>query len=149
MGTDITSVAEVRGSDGTWTAAGDIFPLDPEDHEIWGRTHDHAPFYWRSYGMFGFLAGVRVPVAKPLARDRGFPDGVTKLAWDEIAGTCYEASWVSLRELLEADYEQTIAYPDEEIPVREVLGDLYFEHLKILESLGGPDDVRVVFGFDS
>ena len=36
----------------------------------------------------------------------------------------------------------------EHVTLREFLGPQFFEHLKIMRSLGKPEDVRVVLAFD-
>jgi len=158
MGCDIHAYVEVKRNGG-WNEAGEAFDC-------------------RNYGLFGFLAGVRnysqVPV---LAAPRGLPTDVGDLVrlkseeWDVDGHT---HSWVSLRELIDFDYDQQFedrrvtrtwttlqgarcsdggctADPGggEMTSYREFLGDWYMKELDRLCTLGDPDDVRVVFWFDN
>ncbi|PHM72232.1 hypothetical protein [Xenorhabdus sp. KJ12.1] len=63
---------------------------------------------------------------------------------------CY--SWLSVAELLSFDYDQEFIDKCENPPkaktYRRFLGNLYFEHLSILKSLGDPSKVRILFCFD-
>ena len=71
-----------------------------------------TPFDWRSYSLFGFLAGVRNYSAVPvIAEPRGFPDDVSADVrekyeqWDMDAHT---PSWLSMAELLAWDYDAEV-----------------------------------------
>ncbi|AUM33920.1 hypothetical protein G5W58_003874 [Salmonella enterica subsp. enterica] len=63
----------------------------------------------------------------------------------------YGYSWLSIAELAEFNYEQVFinhrCIPPALITYRELLGDLYFVHLAILEKLNTRQDVRVLFSF--
>jgi hypothetical protein len=161
MGTDIHAFAEVR-RDGLWSKVENAFPR-PEinqypGHEMWDRL-----FYWRHYGLFGFLADVRnyakVPTIGP---PRGFPDDASaelNAMWQEEGAwtETHSASWLTLAELQAFDYDEV--FIDEDVAsereedalrtVREFLPDIYFRDLEILSGLGKPEDVRVVFWFDN
>lgn len=122
------------------------------------------PFDWRSYGMFGFLADVRnyshVP---PISQQRGYPDDYDAGEWNET----HSASWLSVAELVEFDYEQTFEdrrTTREESPglwngaadtgegngarvsYRYFLGSNFFDDLEKLQRLGAD---RIVFDFDN
>jgi hypothetical protein len=170
MGCDITSYAETRGPDGTWSAVGDVFPLDEYDREVEGKDHGPHPFDWRSYSLFAWLAGVRnYSAITPLAEPRGLPGDlspeVRKEADDDIEFGSFGWSWFTLAELLAVDYGAEVndrrvtrngdggctdeSGEGERMPLREFLGADYFARLGDLTRLGNPEDVRVVFWFDN
>lgn len=150
MGCDITLFVEVR--------RGDEWALSDLELDV-----------GRSYGLFGFLADVRnyseVPV---IAEPRGIPEDVSRQVREEHDDWGSSASWLTLGELLNFDYEQVFwdrritrevspgsfdgAARAEEgegrhLSVREFLGPWYFAVLERLRSLGAPDEVRIVFWF--
>lgn len=88
---------------------------------------------------------------------------------DERLGD-HSFSWLSLKELLDFNYDQTFedrrvtvqtgprswngageAEPGggEQTTFREFLGEAFFSQLEILKTYGEPENVRVVFGFDN
>ena len=126
-----------------------------------------APFDWRSYGMFGFLADVRnysdVP---PISEQRGMPDDASAEAKDG-SDWCHSHSWLSVAELAAFDYDQPVEdrrvsrqiAPNmwsggctaehgggEMTTYREFLGEAFFDDLAKLVACGAD---RIVFGFDS
>lgn len=151
MGCDIHSRAE-RRENGKWVVIDGL-----------------APFDWRSYGMFGFLAGVRnYSAIPPLSEPRGLPDDTPQSGddYDDYLGD-HSFSWLSLDELLAFDYDQPVedrrvtrtmpngvinggctAEPGggEMTTYREFLGEAFFDDLAKLKAAGAE---RVVFGFDS
>lgn len=151
MGCDIHVVAEFR-IDGKWKVVDKpIFAGDAYDIKM-GEPLIVEPFGWRSYAMFAFFAGVRNDgTVIPLAEPRGLPDDAcddTRYDLADDYGDLHSTSWLSLRELIDADFGRhfpTEFWKHEGIP----LGDLYFEHLETLKTLGKPDDVRIVFAFDN
>lgn len=148
MGCDIHATAEVRTGDG-W------------------RASDWLVFDGRNYGIFGFLADVRNYSHSPvIAEPRGMPDDVTP----EVRGggewtDAHSHSWLTLAELLAYDYEQVFwdrritrdgngaalaeEGEGEHLPLREFLGAWFFSELDRLAALGPPEDVRIVFWFNS
>lgn len=145
MGCDITAIVEARTPNG-W------------------RVVDDNWMDQRSYGVFGFLADVRnyshVP---PISEPRGLPDD-SEANNDWYGGLDgYSASWLSLKELLEYDYDQVFwdrrvtkgtsgaALAEEgegrHLPIREFLGGFFFKEVERLKEYGEPEDVRVVFWF--
>ncbi len=130
-----------------------------------------APFDWRAYGMYGFLADVRnysdVP---PLAEQRGFPNDASSVAADDYDAwfsEAHSASWLSVAELAAFDYDNPVedrritvqlaenmwsgggtADPgDGEITTwREFLGGQFMADLAKLQECGAD---RVVFWFDN
>lgn len=130
-----------------------------------------APFNWRSYGLFGFLAGVRnysdVP---PLSQPRGLPDDVStsvREESDDWGCDGHSHSWLSVEELASFNYDAAVedrrvtrkvaaniwdggctAEPGcgEMTTFREFLGGAYFNDLGMLVSSGAD---RIVFWFDN
>lgn len=121
----------------------------------------------RSYGLFGFLAGVRnYSGINPISAPRGIPDDFHdenhEFRADEDLGCYHDRSWLSLQELLDYDYAQTIedrrvtrngngghtAEPGggKNMPLREFLGDWYFAELERMREAGVD---RIVFCFDN
>lgn len=125
-----------------------------------------APFDWRSYGMFGFLANVRnYSAIPPLSEPRGLPDDAPREDDEDLGDHSY--SWLSIDELLAFNYDQSVedrrvtrqitpnfsdggctADPGggEMTTYREFLGPAFFEDLDKLKAAGAE---RIVFGFDS
>lgn len=178
MGCDIHSFLEVR-KDGKWEVAGEVFPLSGFDLE-WslsrGRgTHTSHPFNWRSYGMFGFLANVRNYSHVPCIQEPTFkiPEDVSpeiEGMREEYAGDYHSHSHLTLRQLIEYDYDQKFwdrrvtkqtgpnswtgaglaeEREGETIVLRDFLGKHFFEQIEIMKTLGDPDEVRVIFWFDN
>lgn len=159
MGCDIHIYAERKTANGYEVVKGVRFSEAP------------APFDWRDYGMFGFLADVRnysdVP---PLAWQRGFPeDASVEVAadYDAWAGDAHSPSWLSVAELAAFDYGGMVE--DRRIRVqlsenmwsgagtaeagggkmmtwREFLGDSFIADIETLKACGAD---RVVFWFDN
>lgn len=192
MGCDIHSFAEVK-KDGQWVK------VEKSIFEDYGDKKTNNPFSWRNYEVFGFLADVRnyshcIPLSKPkgLPNDSMFLNTLLpepqiysyfsneeKIAYSrkeavEYCTDFHSCSWLSLKELLDFDYDQTfwdrrvtktIALPTgskiingaalaEEgegkiTTYREHLGEWFFKDLQVLETLGNPEDVRIVFWFDN
>lgn len=183
MGCDIHSFAEVR-INGKWEKVGDHFSLGDLDREYYKKDKSDSPFDWRSYSMFAFLAGVRnydhcVPISEPkgLPSDSEYLNEKIEDSWgrgetrfqDIMDSDYHSMSWLSLRELLDFDYDKVFwnrrvtkktdygwngaALAEEgegkHVSYRDNLGEWFFVHLNDLKELGNPDDVRVVFWFDN
>lgn len=127
MGCDIHSRAE-RKVDGKWQIIDGL-----------------APFDWRSYGMYSFLANVRnytdVP---PLSDPRGIPDDAPMVEDDHLDLGDHSYSWLSVDELTSFNYDAQVK--DRSYTWREFLGKAFFDDLKKLKDAGAE---RIVFGFDS
>lgn len=159
MGCDIHIWAERKTSDGYEVIKGAKF------------CEGVAPFGWRAYGMYGFLAGVRnYSAIAPISKPRGFPEnasGEVRSDFDDRAGHGHTASWLSVAELDAVDYEQTVedrrtskqiahnrwngahtAAPGEgkETTLREFLGEAFIDDLRTLKECNAD---RVVFWFDN
>jgi hypothetical protein len=159
VGTDILSWAEVLDVEsGQWIVVRNMFPADEWEREHCQAEFVSSPFRGRFYELFGLLAGVRGHQYDP----RGLPEDF------DLAGACdvlnelepveelwfhpddvleklsrehHSHSYLFLQELL--DFKETRSPWD-----REFLGNEFFESLEILNHLGNPLRVRVVFCFD-
>lgn len=147
MGCDIHTHAE-RRVDGKWQAVPEVTPFD-----------------WRSYGMYGFLAGVRNYSAVPqIAQRRDVPadlSGPVREDYERWDCDAHSASWLSLDELLAFNYDQPVE--DRRVTIngnggctaergggemttyREFLGKQFFDDLEKMKAVGAE---RVVFWFD-
>ena len=133
MGCDIHMVVQFR-KDGVWLDAPVVIAAP------WGDP------WWelRDYVTFGVLAGVRDKQVPRIADPRGFPEDfdntVDPLALDAVHHGKWMGdhsfSWVTLAELKAVKgYARKMSLIPEWVPE--------------LERLGAPEDVRIVFGFDS
>ena len=153
MGCDIHSFSERKAQNGAWESLG------------------FAPFEWRSYGVFAFLAGVRnYSAVTPIAEKRGLPSDISSHVFEENEtwdGDGHSHSWLSVAELSGFDYEaitedrrhtvQTgpnswngaataAAGQGEKMTYREFLGEGFFADLAKLLDIGAE---RIVFWFDN
>jgi hypothetical protein len=165
MGCDIHSHVEVR-RDGRW--------VYESGEEYTDKDVIEGPFGWRDYGLYGFLADVRNHSHSPvIAEPRGVPGDLSPEArheYNEWLDDLHHASWLTVAELLAYDYDQVFwdrrvtkqlasgvldgaALADQgegrHISLRQFLGNSFFADLVALQSLGKPEDVRVVFWFDN
>lgn len=154
MGCDIHAFAEKRNAAGVFKILKSVEPFDV-----------------RSYGLFGFLAGVRnYSAITPIALPRGIPADASAWITEEHetwSADAHSASWLSVAELLAFDYDaqcedrrcsrrmpggwldggQTCEPGEGKTQTyREFLGVRFFEDLKALEEEGAE---RVVFWFDN
>lgn len=167
MGCDIHSFAE-RKRNGKWEKVGEHFSLGEWEKEYYKKEKNDSPFDWRSYSMFAFLADVRnYDHCEPISEPKGLPKDISDEVKDEYGeGWDYHsASFLTAKELLDFDYDKvfwnrrvtknnngaSLAEEGEgtNVTYRENLGEFFFTHLKELEELGNPDEVRIVFWFDN
>lgn len=87
-----------------------------------------------------------------------------------LEGDYHSYSWLTLKELLKFNYDEDLwdrrvskqiapnAWSDSQLAeegegeittYREHLGSLFFSDLEVLKTLGDPEDVRIIFWFDS
>lgn len=130
----------------------------------WEYVPGFSPFDWRSYGLYGWLAGVRnYSAVPPLAKPRGVPPDASAYLKEKYRDDDYHsASWVSLAEMLAFDYDALVEDrrvstattgaatcapgEGETMTYRAFLGKRFFEDLDKLKEL---EAGRVVFWFDS
>lgn len=125
MGADIHIFAEIRKADKWERLTEDVFPY-------YGHEKTNAPFNWRSYDMFGFLANVRnysnIPplgelkelpndseylntkLDEPIGFNYGFVDnGIAYTIKEEIENDLdyHSKTYYTLKELIDFDYDKT------------------------------------------
>lgn len=158
MGTDIHPVVE-RRVDGAWQVV-----------KAPGGRYEHNTIAYslsdRNYFLFGVLAGLRNYDVTPIAEPRDLPPDLSfdPQSWDEHVDDDgdwdedddrwlgeHSFSWVTLRELDEYPWETAIKADGWEDAFRDGSPMTFFlrDVMPWLRSLGPPDDVRLVFGFDS
>lgn len=112
--------------------------------------------YWedRNYLLFAILANVRNQYnIQPISLPKGLPDDVSpevKKQSDEENGDVHTRSWLTLKELLEYDWQQTMEDDNEEIyPYEELVIPFVSEFISRLSKIDEPENVRMVFWFDN
>ena len=165
MGCDIHLMTEIK-KDNKWELNEELLFIDD-------YSKSDSPFDRRSYRIFAFLADVRqrdnfkiTPISEPkgLPKDSeylntplekpenysyyGYDNGTayTKEGQIECDVDCHSLTYLTLKELLDFDYEQKATETE---TYREYLMEGYFEELEILKTLGEPENVRIVFWFDN
>jgi hypothetical protein len=143
MGCDIHCFAEVKQKD-RWVMVQDYFTPDSYSKEYLHKDKVTNCFDWRSYFMFGLLAGVRRNDVEPISEPKGLPLDISDEVNDEYLGwedNVHSMSYLTLEELNNFDYSK---YSD------EYLSNLFFTHLYELNELKETySDVRIVFWFDN
>ena len=81
--------------------------------EKWEAIPDVAPFAWRNYRIFSFLAGVRnYSAIAPISEPRGFPADMREIdrdTYEDVYWNHYHSySWLLLEELLSFNYDTQI-----------------------------------------
>lgn len=160
----MTYTWEIR-KNGVWEAVELLPPLDidrlePEDPE-WTAYATHPACIDRNYRLFSVLAGVRNTFGiQPIALPRGLPEDASEASLR--MGTNYTRNpnwdfpyltWVSLRELLEYDWDQWITDSrhghEPARLLREEAEPFTSKTLPYLQSLvSSPDDLRIICDFD-
>lgn len=118
---------------------------------------ENSPFDWRSYGMFGFLAGVRYSYIKPIKEPAyTIPDDASeyvKKQFEQWQGDGHSHSFLTVRDLIEFDYNQDLREPGDDFSInsRRVLFekihkkntdfDLEGMDKTYYDFLGGPDAI--------
>ena len=165
MGCDLHSHVEVKTAQGGWREVPRLIE--------WGQYDETGPFQHRTYGVFGFLAGVRnYSAVKPICEPRGFPDDASEDVRADYYGWggAHTPSWLLVSELLAVDYGSKVndrrvtrqvaprsfdggctGSPEEgEIKtLRDFLGVGFMADLDRLAVLESEGINRVVFWFDN
>ncbi len=162
MGCDIHSFTEVKNLEtGRWEKSCNFIPSEWHLEKYEGAFHN-KPFRTRDYSVFAFLADVRnywgidcIALPKGLPSDLS-PD--TKEFYEEWRSDAHTESYLTLRELLDFDYQKVVKNKKGEDVTgphlgpntfRQFLGPSFIEDLELLSKLGEPENVRVVFWFDN
>lgn len=134
------------------------------------KLFGELPLNHRCYSCFVFLADMcNYDCCTPLFKPKGLPNDLNDDSIKEESYDMISASYFTLSELLNFDYDQTfenrriekqtgqniwdgacIAEVGEGkiISYRENMGEGFFDSLKTLQTLGDNDCVRIVFFFD-
>ena len=157
---DIHTAVEVR-HDGRWQRVRTKF-----SGSAGGRTNE--VFEHPDYRIFGFLADVRNYAHSPvIAAPRGLPADADVVGdeFDSWRTEFFSVSWLTLAELQAYDYDElfwdrriqregncaALAQEGggEQRLLRDFLTPYFFERVDLLARLGPPEEVRIIFGFDS
>jgi len=117
MGADIHIFVERKRNNKWVRYTGNHFSLTEWERGYLGKEKGNIPFDWRSYGMFGFLAGVRARNIKPIKEAiGGIPSNASeyvKKEFERWEGGGHSHSFLTVRELTEFDYNQDLREPGE------------------------------------
>lgn len=112
--------------------------------------------YWkdRNYLLFAILANVRNRYnVQPISAPKGLPDDVSpevKNQSDEENGDAHTRSWLTLKELIEYDWQQTMEDDNEVIsPYEELVIPFVSAFIPRLSKIDEPENIRMVFWFDN
>lgn len=119
MGCDIHVTVEKR-VDSKWTK------VDPGMKPCWwcARSDTQGDCHWcqgtgetekdwydgRNYPLFGILAGVRECDIVPISEPKGLPADLAPASRPPLDGADHSFSWLTLREILDYDWEQVYTY---------------------------------------
>lgn len=166
MGCDIHAYVEKWDGEKWVWLDGELF-----DQPHKGIDKPWEPFPWRSYCLFGFLAGVRRHDVPPIAECRGIPANVSDHVRKQIGcspdcvwalsdmcctpyaqcNDVHSRSWLLASELIGFDF--SASFPSEggvTYTFNEFLGPRIIERFHQIAALADdPAHVRVVFAFDS
>ena len=102
--------------------------------------HRQFPFDWRSYAMYGLLAGVRGYLdIEPIAQGRAWKDAPEFLKeGDECEESLQGETWVSVDELSSFNYDIEVfdTRSHSIVNLRKFLGSDYFDHIEELKRIG-------------
>lgn len=177
MGTSVNTIMEIYDGHEWRVNYSDLFPV-PKCYVDWLGCATDAPFKIQNYAVFAFVADVRnMSCVKPIAEPRGLPDdrfsseGI--VGWGGIACQIsrypvefekgHSKTFLSAAELLAVDYDATFedrrsagglrdtVAEGEGVTksLREFLGQSFFNDLDVLRKLDDPDNVRIIFSFES
>ena len=144
MGCDIHIHVE-RLVDGKWQ-----YVTKPDCHpDTTNEWHVDDWYHGRCYTLFGLLAGVRAHQYEPFKEPRGVPNDRSNEYQDVVDDWGHDGhthSWYTLHELEDADW-----YQDEDAEGNECAADGGFveQTIPLLEAVGKPDEVRMLFFFDN
>lgn len=112
-----------------------------------------APFEWRSYQMFGFLANVRNDNIRPIKEPTyelpsNVSNGVLR-EWKHWESDGHSISFITLRELIEFDFNQNLRTPEQDFSthsknvlfekISSISEDDDWELKTYYDIVGGPD----------
>jgi hypothetical protein len=141
MGCDITMNSQIKNEFGEWV------------------VHDRDIYSDRNYILFGILCGCRDNTFKPIADWKGYPaDSKDKMKEPHPYDNDYVTeggdyygyagvSWLSLREIKSFDWEQEVPHHGFKMSESYFCTNVIPYLEACAQKFGGPDNVRIVFGF--
>lgn len=130
--------------------------VDEWIHDPYFETSEVRNKYWidRNYLLFAILANVRNQYnIQPISQPKGLPKDVShevKKQNDEENGDAHTRSWLTLKELLEYDWQQKYEDDNNEIfPLEAMVIPFVNEFIPRLSEIDEPENVRMVFWFDN
>ena len=142
MGTDIHMVVQARRNNRWETVA---TGYDDRNYRLFAALANVR----NGRGFAGVDTGDEIPY---ISDSRGFPSDFQ--VKDEMDMGYHDFSHCTLQELLDYDWNQPtvirgVVSSEHSISLREMIGQDWFEFMDLLKEHGSPDEVRLVFGFDS
>jgi hypothetical protein len=158
LGTDISVYIEREVTDGANSTKKKWISLDEwiYDPSIDEERVPYGKRYWieRNYLLFAILADVRNRYnIQPISQPKGLPEDVSpevKKQSDDENGDAHTRSWLTLKELLEYDWQQKFEDDNDEIfPLEAMVIPFVSEFIPRLSKIDEPENVRMVFWFDN
>jgi len=152
MGTDIHMAVEVR-KDGVWqnvTPFRNGYTPEPEYYEE--RNYDLFAILADVRNGYGFAGVVTSSGFVPLDQPRGIPPNASDDVRKWCEGGDHSHSYCTVAELLAYDWTRMVFKPGNpggEVPYYACCRCFLSETMPMLWRLGAPEDVRIVFWFDS
>jgi hypothetical protein len=162
MGCDIHIYVEIRKENKWELFELEHFTLSEWEKRTYKMEKGASPFDWRSYSMYGFLAGVRRSGVTPIKECKyELPKDVSnevKNAYIQWEDDAHSASFLTLKELLEFDYNKDFTTLTnkrnvlvEKIFIEKEYSENDIEHYynnkedeTYYDALGGPDSMFFV-----
>lgn len=130
--------------------------IDEWEHNPYFEETEVRKPYWedRNYLLFAILADVRNDYnIDPISLPKGLPEDVSpevKNQSDKEGEDAHTRSWLTLKELLEYDWQQKFNDDNNEIfPLKEMVIPFVDEFIPRLIKLNEPENIRMVFWFDN
>ncbi|WP_317970333.1 hypothetical protein [Paenibacillus sp. CCS19] len=130
--------------------------VDEWIHDPYFEISEVRNRYWtyRNYLLFAILANVRNHYnIQPISQPKGLPEDVShevKKQSDEENGDAHTRSWLTLKELLEYDWQQKFEDNNNEIvPLEAMVIPFVNEFIPRLSEIDVSENVRMVFWFDN
>ena len=128
-----------------------------EEDAAFETVGNHPAILWRNYALFSVLANVRntfgiIPISLPKGIPLDLSDSVKHKFENYVEPWEHDASWLSLKELLDFDWNRIIdEYRGNEfVTYRDAVDPFTTKTLPYLNSLvDDPAKLRIIFWFDN